>query len=148
MSGMASFYAIIPHASEPRILAMPQDGGWSLPRFRPDGTKWLVNSYHVNQAIQRELGVNVTVLHCAHDYRNSGSDNRMDSVYLMENHSPLWEPPAEGRWCSRDEIAGLPFNQPDQQTVIEACFAEAESDDAPEHRRPWERAGWYDPAVE
>jgi hypothetical protein len=63
-------------------------------------------------------------------------------IYILENHSPAWSPPA-GELVGREQLAGLTLAVVEQRTAIEEWLAEAAGAPVPERRNPWARRGWF-----
>lgn len=139
------YYVIVPHTTDPRVLLLSGESGWSLPHFVPDEHHFGVVG-HINQAMKNQLGIDVTALRCMrNDYDRE--TKHVYRVYELENHSPSWTPPDGARWVGRDTLKDLVIDVPKHRPVLEAWFAEAEEGSIPMLRRPYARTGWFDMAA-
>jgi hypothetical protein len=135
-------YTIIPHPSEPHILLLREEDGWTLPHFEPEDRD-TSSVGHIGAALREQLGLDVTVLRLVEFQRSRPPVNRAYTIYALENHSPGWAPPLDGRWVGRDELADLPLAVPAHGAILAAYFAEEETGTMPEQRAPWARPGWF-----
>lgn len=135
------YYTIISHTTEPRMLLLSGKNGWSLPHFVTTDAHHRGAGGYINQMMRNQLGIDVTVLRCVHD--DYKTEARRVYIYALENHSPTWEPPANGRWFGRDELDNLTLTAPEHRSALESWFAEVEGDNIPEIL-PWQRTGWFD----
>ena len=136
------YYAIVPDTNGERILMLREAGGWSLPYF--DRDRWVIWQVvdYVNQEIKSQLGIDVTTLRCLRIVL--GSPPKTDSpVYVMENHSPDWEPPSRGRWFSQDQLPGLELGVPEHRAIIDEWFTTFDQKGPPPAPPPWYVAGWF-----
>ena len=140
------YYCLIPHATDPCVLMLPDEAGWSLPHFVAREHHEAVVG-HINQEMEEQLGIHVTTLMCwSH---SSDLDARtVNRVYALENHSPTWDLPANGRWIAREDLPTLPTVRPEHRELIADRLLEAETGGIPPSRRPWAQAGWFDSASE
>jgi hypothetical protein len=142
-------YALIAHPTEPRVLLLPGDAGWTLLPVTAD------NEIDVIPAVRAALGLDVTVLALIYErqpgrhiqgHAQPQGNEGPQRVVAVEPHTPGCEPPAGARWVERDELAGLPLAVPEHREVIETWLREIE-DGAPPGRVPWARPGWHDTAM-
>jgi hypothetical protein len=134
-------YAIIPQPGEPRALLLADAAGWSLPHLHLDARKWLAEVGHLRPSLLKLLGVDATALRCAYAQTDAASQ-RSDVIYEMENHSPAWQPPPNGRWVGRTDLEQLTLVAPEQRAVLLDWLAGVESGARSDQRPPWSRAGW------
>jgi hypothetical protein len=132
--------AIIPHPAAPQGLVLADEAGWRLPTIALDHA-WPLELERLNQALGYTLGISVTVLRRVAG-RFEPETRRAHMTYLLENHSPAWEPPAHGRWVGQAALGQLAWTVPEHHAVLAECLAEAESGLLPELRVPWARPGW------
>lgn len=138
--------AIIPHATEPQVLLLSDENGWSLPHWAP-GEQHFSAANHINRAIRDRFGLDATVLRYVH-YDSNPDTKEVRAVYAMENHSPSWTPPAGARWIGRQALDEVKLAVPEHRHLLETWFAEAEgSKNLPALRAPWARTGWFDLAA-
>ena len=136
---------IIPHPSEPRVLAVPREAGWGLPRV-PLAQIWSVELGHINTLLRQEWGITTAVLRrvaAQFDERQ----RQASLTYLLDNRSLQWEPPAHGRWIGRTALDELTDVLAEQRTAMEDYLTEAASGEIPVLRAPWACPGWLDEAA-
>ncbi len=133
-------YAIIPHMREAKIFLIAVKDTWMLPRHQYQ------EASDINRSMKDQFGLDVITLDCVYDRYKDEEREDQHQVYAMENHSPTWEPPANGRWVNREELATLTLAVPEHRAVLEVWFAEAESGNIPTWRLPWARNDWFDSA--
>jgi hypothetical protein len=137
------YFVILPHASEPRVLMLFEQAGWSLPHFTlPERHMWQ-DVHHVNQAVRDQLRVDATTLRCLRaDYDRQ--TQRVRKVFIMENHSSAWALPKNGRWIGLAELdKELVLTAPEQRRLLEEWFAWAANAGRSELRAPWYKPGWF-----
>jgi len=140
------YYTIIPHPTKLQILMLLNEDRWSLPHLVPTRDRFFAAVNDVNQAIQHQLGLTVTVLRCV-EYKYNPEARTM-AIYATENHDPTWTPSDGARWIEHRELNDLALAMPEQRAVLETWFAEAERGHIPDQRRPWARTGWFDTTVD
>lgn len=141
----ASASALIPHPTELRVCLLPTQTGWTLPGVElAEADSWQVVS-SINQQIHAQFGINVMVLR----YLNcpEPKTGRLKRVYVLENHSPSWVVPAEGRWVDHAELNRLVLAAPEHRAILETWFTEAEGGNISALRRPWATPGWLKVAI-
>lgn len=132
---MPIYPCILRHPSEPWVLLLRGEGGWSLPSIALEGGWFVHRVGPIAREVSAQLGIDVTGLrHIRH---------REIDFCELENHSPEWTPPAYGRWIGQQELGELVFADLDQREVVENWLSEAERRDIPILRPPWERRGWF-----
>lgn len=139
------YYSIIPHRTKPQVLMLSDETGWSLPYFVPYEHHFGMVG-HINQAIKAQLGLDLTVLRCFYNDRNRETKTGC-RVYAMENRSPHWTLPTNGRWVEFQELDSLTLAIPKLRQILEAWFAELTSNNIPTLRVPWAIIGWFDQAA-
>jgi len=142
----SELYGILPHPSEPRVLMLPGAAGWSLPHISLDKAVWAANVDKVNEAMRLALGVEITTLRYT-SYSVSEEARQIEAVYVLESHSPAWEPQDGAEWVGRAALADLPLARPEHRAPVAVHLAEAESGQIPELRPPWACLGWFEPAA-
>lgn len=135
-------YTIIPHPTEPRILLMQEEEGWTLPHFEP-ADRDTSSVGHIGAAMREQLGIDVTVLRLVEFQRSRPPEQRAYTIYALENHNPTWAPLPGARWVGRAELADLPLTVSGHAAILAAHFAEEETGVVPEQRAPWARPGWF-----
>jgi hypothetical protein len=136
---MPVYPCLLPHPSEPRVLLLQEEKGWSLPAVEDDAGWFAYVGCSIARQLSAKLGIVVTALR---HIRPASID-----FCQMENHSPDWTPPANGRWVSARELADLSLASAEQRQVLESWLRDAERGEVPAIRPPWERRGWFADAV-
>jgi hypothetical protein len=149
-------------AGRARVLLLPGDGGWALPR-------WVHAARHgrtgrdlddpfwpaaLQRALRRRLGIEATVLHAdLCDERDPATGDRY-TVFVAEHHSPGWTPPEGARWVGPDELGSLPLADERHRAALASWIAEPGAAGGGRGRRvrrpwrpPWQRPGWFAGAV-
>lgn len=130
-------FTIIPHPQEARLLLLPCENDWTLPRHH------VTRACDINRAMKEQLGLDLTVLYRAYDRYKDDEREEQHQIYAMENHSPDDHAPAGGRWIDREELDQLGLLVPEHRSVLEAYLAEARQNIVPTQRPPWARKGWF-----
>jgi hypothetical protein len=136
----SNIYLMLSHASEPSVLMLPTAHGWSLLHLQYAGRMRLANVEPLQQIVARSLGLFATVLRCVSAHT---AHQQLEAIFVLENHSPGWLPPAGWRWVTRETLAALPLAMPAHRAVLETYLAEAETDAISGLRAPWARRGWF-----
>ena len=136
----SNIYLMLSHVSEPSVLMLSTECGWSLLHLQYAGRMRLAHVEPLQQIVAQSLGLYVTVLRCVSAHT---ADQQLEAIFLLENHCPGWSPPAGWRWVTREALAALPLAVPAHRAVLETCLAEAETDALPALRAPWARRGWF-----
>jgi hypothetical protein len=136
---------LLPDATSRRVLLLPAPGGgWQLPRF-------LSPEHHLGavpplrRAARALLGAEVTVRRCVAQTIDPAA-RCLRRAYLLENHTPGWQPPAGARWVAAEAVGGLALPRPDDVAALRAWAAEVRAG-LPPLRAPWARAGWLAEAI-
>jgi len=138
------YYIIIPHPHRSAVLMLSGGQGWSLPRFVSEEHHFGMIG-HISQTVARSLGITVTVLRCTYNVYDQEA-NRVSAIYLLENHTEGWEPPAGAAWVSHDELYSLGLQEQDHRAALEDWFDEVAAGELPLSRAPWARPGWFEGA--
>jgi hypothetical protein len=140
------YFVIIPRANDSQILLLADQDGWTLPHFELAGHHESSEVDKVNEAVRSLLGIEVTARRCLY-FNFDPLIKHVSLLFLLENHSPDWLPPASARWTSRHELEGLKLSRPDQRIFLESFFAGNETEELARPCVPWARAGWFDEAA-
>jgi hypothetical protein len=135
-------YALISHVSEPRVLLVKGSAGWTLPQHGAE------DAADINAAMKAQLGYTTTVLYCAYDRYRDDEREEQHRVYVLENHSPDFPPPANARWVSKADLAAIELAVADHRAVLEQWFNHAEAGMLPDQRVPWASPGWFSSAAQ
>jgi hypothetical protein len=94
----------------------------------------------VSEVMGRAPGVEIHTLRYA-SYSVSEDAQQIDAVYVLESHSPAWEPPDGAAWGGRAALANLPLARPEHRALVATHLAEAECGQIPERRPPGRALG-------
>src|SRR5262249_39670402 len=140
LSWHSNIYLMLSPVSEPSVLMLSTECGWSLLHLQYAGRMRLANVEPLQQLVGQSLGLSATVLRCVSAHT---ADQHLEAMFLLENHSSRWSPPVGWRWVTRETLAALPLAVPAHRAVLETCLAEAETEALPALRVPWARRGWF-----
>ncbi|HEX6292125.1 MAG TPA: phosphotransferase [Herpetosiphonaceae bacterium] len=138
-----NLYAIVPHRSEPRILLLPGDGGWSLPCAHIDQRIWAPQVDRVSRALRDTLGIDYVVLRSVYVTVDHEMKQQMDAVYALEQRFSAWTPPAGARWVGLETLSDLPLAMPEQRRALLPYLHEQAGGPISPLRPPWARPGWF-----
>ena len=128
-----------------RILVEQTADGFRLPRWEPSEIIYGHVVGPFNEALRRDLGLDVTSLRYLGRYQHA-TTGRHCLVYEMEWHNTGWRPPASFRWVSHEEWTGL-GHVAEERPFLDEWYAEAESGVLPPQRAPWAIRGWRSGAL-
>lgn len=137
-------YTILPHPSEPRLLMLPEESGWSLPHF-PRSEGWPPAVADVAPAMRAIFDIDAHVLRCVH-YHDGGEEDGEETIFALEYAGEIGLPPG-ARWIGSGDLHDLPFTYPAHRDVLVAWLAAYQSGEVPEERPPWQRPGWHSTAT-
>ncbi len=138
-----TYYLLIPHADEFRLLLAKEGRRWTLPFFHPDEHHFGVVG-HINQHVWQSLGLYVATLRCAlTDYDDTAGERRF---YGLDNLDARWQPPEGMMWASEADIRNLPLVDGLQREAIERHFQWWHSHSS--LRAPWMCPGWFAKAAD
>ena len=136
------YYCIIPHVTEPRVFMLQIGGRWCLPHVSPfDYTRnfFPEDIVAIRQALDETFNIDLTVLRHIQD---AGAVQ----ICELENHSPKWCPPANGRWIGYSDLANLELAVREHQAVLKTWFSEKQKGETSTLSPPWEHRGWFNEA--
>lgn len=133
-------YAIVPHASEPRLLLLKGEGGWSLPQFVPKDSH-AGNVREIGPTLKDRLGIDAIVLDCWCNEFNR-TTGAIERVYTVRNGNPDWQLPAHGRWIDRQELRDCPLAHPQHRRWLQQWFDCVGDGTVP--AQPWAHPDWFD----
>lgn len=133
-----NLYAIIRHPTEPGVLVLPGNGGWTLPYARIGQRIWTPELEQVVLAIRESLDLDAIVLRCAWS-KSDQETQQLSALYILEPRDRSWTPPADARWIGREALDALPLADPDLRTAVAAYFDDQGSDLRP----AWDQPGWF-----
>lgn len=136
------YYVIVVRPSDRSVLALPSDGGRTVPNFTPDNTEYRVVE-QINAEMRRRLGVDTwTLKHMAHGVDN-GQAWRI-YVAVVRGQDKLAMDGAE--WLTREDVSSTQFALPAVGDEIERWLVSAERPSP--LRAAWEEIGWHDTACD
>lgn len=138
-------YGLLVHPATLSVLMLPDETGWSLPWVRLEGQVWFGEVGPINRAIQQQLNLYTTVM-CQLNYSEDKVNQRIEGIYVLENHNPGQEWPLRGRWVGVETLVELTLTVPKQRQVIETYLAEIAHSSIPTLRPAWMQHGWFDEA--
>lgn len=143
----STFYALMQHPAEPRLLLLPAGHRWSLPACRFAGRLPVTAVDTFNAALRERFGWHATVLRCLYRRQDEARQHH-EAVFQMELHEPavVLAPPGT-RWADRAALKHLPLTGTHRH-VLEAWLAGAEQPHVPPERMPWSRPGWFATAAQ
>jgi aminoglycoside phosphotransferase (APT) family kinase protein len=138
-----TYYLLIPHPHEFRLLLAKEGKRWTLPFFCPEEHHFGVVA-HINQHVWQGLGLYVATLRCVlTDYDETVGERRF---YALDNLDANWQPPEGMIWASEADIRNLPLTDGLQREAIERHFQWWHSHSS--LRAPWMRPGWFAKAAD
>ncbi len=149
--GIVTYYLLVPHPTETRILVVPHGEGWALPGWADDGhdgeefPQWH-NMVNVERGMRERFGLDVAVLRGLPPQHTLGTDD-FSFVYETEPAPADWTPPAGSRWVGYDDLGQFRLTGRGLPSVVGRWFGEADDQEALARRPPWYRVGWRDQAL-
>ncbi|HEY8598379.1 MAG TPA: hypothetical protein VIL85_08105 [Thermomicrobiales bacterium] len=138
-----TYYCVIPHLNEARVLLVPVEGNWTLPWWSYEGENrpfWQVVE-GVGHALLERFALDMATLRCIYVGHDPQSD-RSEYMYEIAPAPSGWVPPPGGRWFGRDEIEHLALSVPTHRALLDQWFVESANASALAQRPPWYQAGW------
>jgi len=134
-------YLLIPHPTEPQLLLLSDDGGYTLPRYETSEAHYWQTVAPVNQLANQHLGLKLTTLRCL---KTAFDDGKISMFYAMDgSHIPAdWTLPEGAIWVTHDTLDDLPA---EQKTVVDEWFQW--QSDTNLIKTEWYRPGWFDKAA-
>ena len=133
------YYCILPHITEPSVLMLQIEGRWYLPHVSPfDYTRSFFpeDIVAIREALDEAFNIEVTVLRHIEDVSAI-------QICELENHSPTWCPPANGRWIGYSDLTNLEFAIREHRAVLQTWFSERQKGELSTLTPPWEQRGWF-----
>ena len=81
----SDIYLMLSHVSEPSVLLLPTEHGWSLLHLQYAGRMRLANVEPLQHIVAQNLGLYATVLRCVSTHT---ARQQLEAVFLSENHCP------------------------------------------------------------
>ena len=81
----SNIYPMLSHVSEPSVLMLPSEHGWSLLHPQYAGRMRLANVEPLQQIVAQSLGLYATVLRCISTHT---ARQQLEAIFLLENHCP------------------------------------------------------------
>ncbi len=130
---MSTYYCLIPHPDQSRILLRQTPSGWVLPNaehnngFFDDEHGWF--HLHLQTAVREQLGLYVTTLKQL-DHLN---------IYQMENHSSE-QLPSKTAWVGHEDLSNFKLTNSEHSAALENWFTDRTFS---RPQAPWEKEGWF-----
>lgn len=127
---------LVPHPDDGRLLVIREDGGWTLPQYRPDEHHFGVVG-HINTHMAQQYGLQTVVLRCLGEHRDE-ADERVRRYYALEMLSTMRQAqPVE--WLDASTlIHQLPEDQAEWLVAWQHWTQRGE-----EIHAPWMQPGWF-----
>jgi phosphotransferase family enzyme len=139
---MPGHCSIVPHPTEPRILAVIEGERWTLPSHETEDAEAM------RELMRQRYGLTVTVLGAYAGHYTDAEHNELAFIFALETHASERPLPDGVRWMGSADLAASPLANAEQQAALERWFAEALSGAIPVERAPWERPGWFNSATQ
>ena len=139
------YYLIVLHASDARVLLVPEGAGWTLPHFTPAVTDFR-RVRHINEHMRDQYGLESVVQRCVAQRYDpvSASPYR---VYALKNRRALSHLPRGGQWYSAAELDHVPIAIPEHRELIRHWLHASTAETALALQAPWVNQGWFDDAA-
>jgi Phosphotransferase enzyme family len=133
--------SIVPHPTEPRVLLVAEEQGWTLPRHETGDAE------AIRDEMRQRFGLAVTVLGAYTGHFTDAAHEEEVFVFALETHGSDRPLPPDARGIGSADLAATQLPDDEQRQALERWFAEAASGAIPPERAPWERPGWFDEAT-
>lgn len=143
--GTRVYHLIITNTVRSQILVFTDENGITLPFFEPKEHHFGMVG-HINKVVKKNLGLSTTVLRCV-SFQYDININRVDAVYILEDHTLGWTPSYGGYWIDAAMANTLQMEMCEHKDIILGWFDNC-SQDVSDDRRPWAKIGWFDTASE
>ena len=133
-------YALLPHPSQPLVLAQRGSGKVSLPNLSYDERVWVGNTRLLKPSLEKLTAASINILHYVALHLDEEMQ-RMYCVHLLENRdgallsNDVWQP-LEKILEDNDMPSGL-------HRGLNSWQEEQQSGLTPERRAPWALPGWH-----
>ncbi|QPC82654.1 aminoglycoside phosphotransferase family protein [Phototrophicus methaneseepsis] len=133
-----TYYCVVPHPDDERILLVQSGDTYSLPSFSPEEHHFGVVD-HINRTMAGQYGVDGAVLRCLGDeYADNGEE--VYRYYVMDILSPLTPLRDDVQWVDVSQLSQNAI--PEVQRAFIAKWREIRQQ-PDERRAPWTQPGWY-----
>ncbi len=135
------YHIVVGQPGAGRLLLLPAERGWRLPRFSAGERRFWQEIGHVSAWLRAGLGAPATTLRClAIDY--SPDDELVSLVYAAALDDPAWPGPPGARWAAPDELPGLALADEGHRAPMAEWLAWYAGGAPPATRAPWYMPGW------
>ncbi|MEO1187077.1 MAG: hypothetical protein AAFX46_21440, partial [Cyanobacteria bacterium J06636_27] len=110
-------YAILPHATEAKILMLSNKTGCSLPSVYVNDDLECDDIPAIKKELEQKLGISVNILYCADSYYNK-SKREIHGIYVLESNDSI-DKLKEGSWTNLETLRNLSLKIPEHKSVIE-----------------------------
>lgn len=132
--------AVLPHPNRTQFIVCREGEQWILPQLHIP-QKWVTPIGTINAEMQQHFKLQTTVLRQI-DNREDAATQRVYATHLLEGHNLPQQLPPNLRWAEIDEVDGLTFAYPQQQSAVAGCLHEIGVGAMPALRVPWAQPGW------
>ena len=132
---------VICHPSAARILLMPADDAWALPRWQDAARHWFKGTSDVTRGLRERFGLDGIVLRYAG--RHDDEDARLVTAYCIVEPRGEWKPPHGARWIDALQLDRAALARPEQRAVIARVLDELAGGPVPPERNPYAMPGWF-----
>jgi hypothetical protein len=139
------YYVIVVHASEARVLLVPEGAGWTLPHFTPTVTDFR-RVRHINEHMRAHYGLESVVHRCVAHRDDPGSASPY-RVYALTNRHAMPHLPRGGQWYSAAELDRVPLALPAHRELMRRWLHAATIESVMALQAPWVQQGWFDDAA-
>jgi hypothetical protein len=139
------YYVIVLHASDARVLLVPESAGWTLPHFTPAVTDFR-RVRHINEHMSAQYALESVVQRCvAHRYDPvSASPYR---VYVLKNRRATPHLPWGAQWYSAADLDRVHLAMPEHRALMRRWLQASTAEAVLALQAPWVKQGWFDDAT-
>jgi Phosphotransferase enzyme family len=139
------YYVMVLHASEARVLLVPEGAGWTLPHFTPAVTDFR-RVRHINEHMRAQYGLESVVQRCV-AHRDDPVNASSFRVYVLKNRRATTPLPRGGQWYSAAELDHVPLTMPEHRALMRRWLQASPAATVSALQAPWVRQGWFDEAA-
>ena len=139
------YYVMVLHASEARVLLVPEGAGWTLPHFTPAVTDFR-RVRHINEHMRAQYGLESVVQRCV-AHRDDPVNASSSRVYVLKNRRATTPLPRGGQWYSAAALDHVPLTMPEHRALMRRWLSASPAATVSALQAPWVRQGWFDEAA-
>ena len=133
------YYVIVLHASEARVLLVPEGAGWTLPHFTPAVTDFR-RVRHINEHMRAQYGLESVVQRCV-AHRDDPVNASSSRVYVLKNRRATTPLPRGGQWYSAAELDHVPLAMPEHRALMRRWLQASPAATVSALQAPWVETG-------